>query len=187
MEPAWWRRPSTLPLMMLVFAILIISFGGAIRIHDAGESCPDWPKCFGTYGFDISEEKLERILAEEIFSLQLVDIDPINKGPYLLETMKADKNTNKNDALNDIYKVLRPGEAPTIDIAEEVFKNLYFSKNRYDLSEVGRVKLNFKLNLTKNTKETILSKEDIVAIIKFMLNLRDGKGEVDDIAETVSE
>ena len=59
MEPAWWRRPSTLPLMMLVFAILIISFGGAIRIHDAGESCPDWPKCFGTYGFDISEAEQE--------------------------------------------------------------------------------------------------------------------------------
>ncbi len=55
MEEAWWRRPSTLPLFILLFAILIISFGGAIRIHDAGESCPDWPKCFGTYGFDISE------------------------------------------------------------------------------------------------------------------------------------
>ncbi|MDA8546057.1 COX15/CtaA family protein [Candidatus Poseidoniales archaeon] len=59
MQSAWWRRPSTLPLMMLVFAILIISFGGAIRIHDAGESCPDWPKCFGTYGFDISEAEQE--------------------------------------------------------------------------------------------------------------------------------
>ncbi len=57
MEEAWWRRPSTLPLFMLIFAVLIISFGGAIRIHDAGESCPDWPKCFGTYGFDISEEE----------------------------------------------------------------------------------------------------------------------------------
>ena len=57
MEHAWWRRPSTLPLIMLIFAILIISFGGAIRINDAGESCPDWPKCFGTYGFDISEEE----------------------------------------------------------------------------------------------------------------------------------
>ena len=54
---AWWRRPSTLPLFMLIFAVLIISFGGAIRIHDAGESCPDWPKCFGTYGFDISEDE----------------------------------------------------------------------------------------------------------------------------------
>ncbi len=57
MEEAWWRRPSTLPLFMLIFAVLIISFGGAIRIHDAGESCPDWPKCFGTYGFDISEDE----------------------------------------------------------------------------------------------------------------------------------
>ena len=57
MEKAWWRRPSTLPLFILIFAVLIISFGGAIRIHDAGESCPDWPKCFGTYGFDISEDE----------------------------------------------------------------------------------------------------------------------------------
>ncbi len=132
-------------------------------------------------GFDISEETLENILAEEIYSLELVNIDPINKGPYLLETLKIDKNTNKEDALNDIYKVLRPGEAPTIDIAEEIFKNLYFNKDRYDLSEVGRVKLNFKLNLKRNIKDTVLNKEDIIAIIKFMLDLRDGKGEVDDI------
>ncbi len=59
MASGWWRRPSTLPLIMLILAILIISFGGAIRIHDAGESCPDWPKCFGTYGFDISEDEQE--------------------------------------------------------------------------------------------------------------------------------
>ena len=88
---------------------------------------------------------------------------------------------NKNDALNDIYKILRPGEAPTIDVAEEVFKNLYFNKDRYDLSEVGRLKLNSKLDLKSSLKSTILSSEDIVAIIKFMLDLRDGKGEVDDI------
>ena len=132
-------------------------------------------------GFDISEDILEKILSQEIFSLELVNVDPINKGPYLLETLKLDKNTNKIEALNDIYKVLRPGEAPTIDIAEEIFKNLYFNKERYDLSEVGRVKLNFKLNLNRSPKETILNKDDIVSIIKFMLDLRDGRGEVDDI------
>ncbi len=132
-------------------------------------------------GFDITEEILEKILFQKIYSLKLVSVDPINKGPYILETLKIDKNTNKNDALNDVYKVLRPGEAPTIEIAEEIFKNLYFNKDRYDLSEVGRVKLNAKLNLKGSIKDTVLKKEDIIEIIKFMLDLRDGKGEVDDI------
>ncbi len=132
-------------------------------------------------GFDITEEILEKILKKNISSLKLIDIDSINKGPYLLETLKIDKNTSKSEALNDVYRILRPGEAPTIDIAEEIFKNLYFNKERYDLSEVGRVKLNSKLNLKTNNKETVLKKEDIIAIIKFMLDLRDGKGEVDDI------
>ena len=132
-------------------------------------------------GFDITEEILEKIQFEEIEKLKLVNIDPVNKGPYLLETLKVDKNNSKNDALNDIYKVLRPGEAPTIEIAEDIFKNLYFKKDRYDLSEVGRVKLNSKLDLKSSIKETVLKNEDIIAIIKFMLDLRDGKGEVDDI------
>ena len=132
-------------------------------------------------GFDITEEIYEKIINEEISLLKLVSVDPINKGPYLLQSLKLDKNNNKNEALNDIYKVLRPGEAPTIEIAEEIFKNLYFNKDRYDLSEVGRVKLNSKLNLLKSHDQTILRKEDIIAIIKFMLDLRDGKGDVDDI------
>jgi len=132
-------------------------------------------------GFNITEDILEKIISNNINTLSLVNIDPINKGPYLLETLKIDKNLSKNDALNEIYKVLRPGEAPTIEIAEEVFNNLYFNKDRYDLSEVGRVKLNSKLNLNTSKKETILNKKDIIEIIKFMLNLRDGKGDVDDI------
>jgi len=132
-------------------------------------------------GFDIQEENLEKIIAERIISLEIVTVDPINKGPYLLETLKNDKCQNKTDALNDIYKVLRPGEAPTIEIAEGVFKNLYFTNERYDLSEVGRVKLNSKLNLDEKNKSGILSEIDIISIIQFMLDLRDGKGEVDDI------
>ncbi len=132
-------------------------------------------------GFNVSEEQINKIINLGIQTLEFVNIDPINKGPYLLETLKIDKNLNKTDALNDIYKVLRPGEAPSIEIAEEIFNNLYFKKERYDLSEVGRVKLNSKLNLKIGNKKTILSSEDIVAIIKFMLDLRDGKGEVDDI------
>ena len=132
-------------------------------------------------GFDITEEQLQKIIDQGEKNLELVNIDPINKGPYLLETLKIDKNLSKIEALNDIYKVLRPGEAPSVEVAEEIFNNLYFKKERYDLSEVGRVKLNSKLNLSIDNKNTVLSKEDIVAIIQFMLNLRDGKGDVDDI------
>ena len=132
-------------------------------------------------GFDITEELLDKIIKQEKKILEIVNIDPINKGPYILESLKIDKNSNKSDALYDIYKVLRPGEAPSIEIAEEIFNNLYFKKERYDLSEVGRVKLNSKLNLNINSKKTILDTSDIVSIIKFMLDLRDGKGDVDDI------
>ncbi len=132
-------------------------------------------------GFNITKESLDKILESEIFTLELANLDPIMKGPYILETMKIDKNNNKEEALNDIYKVLRPGEPPTAEVAEEVFKNLYFNKERYDLSDVGRVKLNAKLDLKTLDTVRVLTKDDIISIIKFMLNLRDGRGEVDDI------
>ena len=132
-------------------------------------------------GHNLNDENLQKIISSNIHNLEIINIDPINKGPYLLETLKIDKNRSKNEALNDIYKVLRPGEAPTIEIAEEVFKNLYFNKERYDLSEVGRVKLNSKLNLKTPNTQTILNSSDIIEIIRFMLDLRDGKGDVDDI------
>ena len=132
-------------------------------------------------GFNITKESLEKILESEIYSIKLANLDPIMRGPYIFETIKIDKNNNKEEALSDIYKVLRPGEPPTSEVAEEVFKNLYFSKERYDLSDVGRVKLNAKLDLKTPDTTRVLTKDDIVSIIKFMLNLRDGKGDVDDI------
>ena len=132
-------------------------------------------------GFNITTETLEKISKAEINTLKLANLDPIMRGPYIFETMKIDKNNNKEEALNDIYKVLRPGEPPTPEIAEEVFKNLYFTKERYNLSDVGRVKLNAKLDLKTPDTTRVLTNEDIISIIKFMLNLRDGKGDVDDI------
>ena len=132
-------------------------------------------------GFNITKETIDKILSQEKYKLELANVDTILRGPYIFETIKLDKNNNKKEALNDIYKVLRPGEPPSIEIAEEVFKNLYFSKERYDLSDVGRVKLNAKLDLKTPETTRILTTEDIISIIKFMLDLRDGKGEVDDI------
>ena len=132
-------------------------------------------------GFNLSEEVLEKILTSEKYKIELANVDSISRGPYIFETIKLDKNNNKEEALSDIYKVLRPGEPPSKEIAEEVFKNLYFSNERYDLSDVGRVKLNAKLNLNIPDSTRILTQEDIVGIIKFILDLRDGKGTVDDI------
>jgi len=132
-------------------------------------------------GFDITEESLQKILSLNIHQLELANVDSILRGPYIFETVKIDKNKNKEDALTDIYKILRPGEPPTIEIAEKVFNNLYFSKERYDLSDVGRVKLNAKLNLKTPDTKRILTLDDIISIIKFMLDLKDGKGDVDDI------
>ena len=132
-------------------------------------------------GFNLSKEVLEKIKLSKINNLKLANVDSILRGPYIFETIKIDKNNNKEEALNDIYKILRPGEPPTIEVAEEVFKNLYFNNERYDLSDVGRVKLNAKLDLKTDVSKRILTLSDIISIIKFMLDLRDGKGDVDDI------
>ena len=132
-------------------------------------------------GSSISKENLDNILELNINTLTIADVDPINKGSYLLDTLNIEKNNSKEEAINDIYKVLRPGEPPSFEVANEIFNKLFFTSERYDLSDVGRVKLNSKLHLQCRDTITILRNEDIVAIIKHMLDLRDGKGEVDDI------
>ena len=132
-------------------------------------------------GSSISKENLDNILELKINTLTIADVDPINKGSYLLDTLNIEKNNSKEEAINDIYKVLRPGEPPSFEVANEIFNKLFFTSERYDLSDVGRVKINSKLHLQCSDTITILRNEDIVAIIKHMLDLRDGKGEVDDI------
>jgi len=132
-------------------------------------------------GSSISKENLDNILELNINTLTIADVDPINKGSYLIDTLNIDKNNSKEEAINDIYKVLRPGEPPSFEVANEIFNNLFFTSMRYDLSDVGRVKLNSKLHLQCSDTITILRNDDIVAIIRHMLDLKDGKGEVDDI------
>ena len=132
-------------------------------------------------GTELNETIIDKINEQNITTIETAYTNTINKGPYLLQTIFNDKNETKNDAINEIYKVLRPGEPPTIDIASQIFNNLFFSSDRYDLSDVGRVKLNSRLNLNCSDKITILRNDDIISIIKKMLDLRDGKDEVDDI------
>ncbi len=137
----------------------------------------------GTFkiGTEINETILQKILEANINSLEISITNSINKGPYILTTLLNDKNNTKDEAITEIYKMLRPGEPPTIEIAAQIFNNLFFSSDRYDLSDVGRVKMNSRLNLECSDKITILRNDDILAIIHKMLDLRDGKDEVDDI------
>ena len=133
------------------------------------------------YLSEIDVDDLKKIIEANITTIELSVTNSINKGSYLLQTILNDKNTTKNEAITEIYKVLRPGEPPTIEIATQIFNNLFFSSDRYDLSDVGRVKMNSRLELTCSDKITILRNDDVLAIIKKMLDLRDGKDEVDDI------
>ena len=132
-------------------------------------------------GTELNETIINKIIELDVKTLDISRTNSINKGPYLLLSIFNDKNENKNDAITEIYKVLRPGEPPTIEIATQIFNNLFFSSDRYDLSDVGRVKMNSRLELNCSDKITILRNDDIIAIIQKMLDLRDGKDEVDDI------
>ncbi len=132
-------------------------------------------------GTELNDTIIDKILESNIHSLEISMTNSINKGPYLLITILNDKNNNKDEAITEIYKMLRPGEPPTIEIATQIFNNLFFSSDRYDLSDVGRVKMNSRLNLECSDKITILRNDDILAIIHKMLDLRDGKDDVDDI------
>jgi DNA-directed RNA polymerase subunit beta len=132
-------------------------------------------------GEEITEKTLETINEIGLKELPILDIDHINVGAYIRNTLAVDKNMTREDALFDIYRVMRPGEPPTLDTAQAMFQSLFFDPDRYDLSAVGRVKMNMRLDLDAPDTTRVLRKEDIVAVVKTLVDLRDGKGEIDDI------
>ena len=132
-------------------------------------------------GEEVSPDNLAALDAAGIDRLALLDIDHVSVGPWIRNTLKADKAEDRDHALADIYRVMRPGEPPTRETAEALFAGLFFDGDRYDLSAVGRVKLNMRLGLDAEDTITTLRTEDILAVVKELVNLKDGKGEVDDI------
>ena len=124
---------------------------------------------------------LKVLLDQGITEIPVLDIDNINVGPYIRNTMAADKNMGRDTALMDIYRVMRPGEPPTVEAAASLFDTLFFDSERYDLSAVGRVKMNMRLDLGRPDTQRTLDRGDIVSCIKALVELRDGKGEIDDI------
>ena len=124
---------------------------------------------------------LKDLVDAGIKTIPVLDIDNVNVGAYMRNTMAGDKNMNRETALMDIYRVMRPGEPPTVDAASALFDTLFFDSERYDLSAVGRVKMNMRLDLDAEDTMRTLRKEDIVSCIKALVELRDGKGDIDDI------
>ena len=132
-------------------------------------------------GAELSEKLLATLENAGYDEISVLDIDHINVGAYIRNTIAVDKNETREDALFDIYRVMRPGEPPTMDSAQAMFHSLFFDSERYDLSAVGRVKMNMRLDLKAEDTVRVLRKEDILAVIKMLVELRDGKGEIDDI------
>jgi DNA-directed RNA polymerase subunit beta len=132
-------------------------------------------------GDEVSPENLEKLDKAGLDRVELLDIDHVNTGPWIRNTLKVDKAEDRDQALSDIYRVMRPGEPPTKETAEALFGGLFFDPERYDLSAVGRVKLNMRLGLDAEDTITTLRTEDILAVVKELVNLKDGKGEIDDI------
>jgi DNA-directed RNA polymerase subunit beta len=132
-------------------------------------------------GEEITQEMLDGFEEAGIKDFEVLDIDEVNVGGYIRNTLAVDKATNKDQALVDIYRVMRPGEPPTPETAQALFDSLFFDSERYDLSAVGRVKMNMRLDLDAEDTVRVLRKDDILAVIKTLVDLRDGRGEIDDI------
>ncbi|MCH2326197.1 MAG: DNA-directed RNA polymerase subunit beta [Rhodospirillales bacterium] len=132
-------------------------------------------------GGEITEETMEVLDNAKINEIVTLDIDHVNVGPYIRNTLAVDKNTNREEALIDIYRVMRPGEPPTLETAETLFGSLFFDSDRYDLSAVGRVKMNSRLGFETEDSVRVLRKVDILEVVRTMVELKDGRGEIDDI------
>ena len=130
---------------------------------------------------EITEELLEALLEFKDLTIETLYTNELDRGPYIANTLRIDASTTPLEAQVEIYRMMRPGEPPTKDSAENLFKNLFFSMDRYDLSAVGRMKFNRRIGRKEITGEGILSKEDITEVLKLLIDIKNGKGTVDDI------
>ncbi|WP_186398027.1 DNA-directed RNA polymerase subunit beta [Stappia sp. P2PMeth1] len=142
---------------------------------------PSTGEIYAEAGDELNEKILGELVDRGYHEIAVLDIDHVTTGAYIRNTLAVDKNETREDALFDIYRVMRPGEPPTVETAEAMFASLFFDAERYDLSAVGRVKMNMRLDLQCEDTVRTLRKEDILAVIRELLELRDGRGEIDDI------
>ena len=136
---------------------------------------------------EVSDEKLERLREARLESFDVLFIDGLNVGSYLRDTLMNDRIKTQEDAILEIYRRLRPGDPPTLDTAKQLFHNLFFNEERYDLSRVGRLKLNYKFyrDLAEDQRPTldtvVLTPQDILETVRHLIELKNGRGSIDDI------
>src|SRR3982750_1927677 len=130
---------------------------------------------------EVTEAKLDELRDHNIAQFKVLFIDNLNVGSYLRDTLIADKLQTPDEAIMEIYRRLRPGDPPTVETAQNLFHNLFFNAERYDLSKVGRLKLNYKFKLDEPLDNTVLTKRDILETVRYLIDLKNGKGQIDDI------
>ena len=133
-------------------------------------------------GDELDQPTIELLESYGFTTIDVLDIDHVTVGAYMRNTLRIDKNTGREDALFDVYRVMRPGEPPTPEAAEAMFNSLFFDSERYDLSAVGRVKMNMRLETPDVSDEIrVLRKDDVLRVLQILVGLKDGQGEIDDI------
>ena len=130
---------------------------------------------------EITEELLEKLRDAGVKKFETLYVNDLDQGPYISSTLNIDTTTNELEALVEIYRMMRPGEPPTKEAAQNLFKNLFFTEDRYDLSSVGRMKFNRRVGREDIEGPGVLDREDILAVLKVLIDIRNGKGIVDDI------
>jgi DNA-directed RNA polymerase subunit beta len=130
---------------------------------------------------ELTETKLDELREHGINAIKILFIDNLNIGSYLRDTLIADKLQTTDEAIMEIYRRLRPGDPPTVETAQNLFRNLFFNPERYDLSKVGRLKLNYKFKLDEALDNAVLTKRDILETVRYLIDLKNGKGQIDDI------
>jgi DNA-directed RNA polymerase subunit beta len=130
---------------------------------------------------EMTAELLEKLREAGIKEIKTLFVNDLDRGPYISSTLRIDPTTTDLEAMVEIYRMMRPGEPPTKEAAQNLFKNLFFTSERYDLSTVGRMKFNRRVGREEITGEGTLSKEDILDVMKVLINIRNGNGTVDDI------
>ena len=130
---------------------------------------------------EVTEEAMDALRERGIHQFPVLFIDNLNVGPFLRDTLNADKITSPEEAIMEIYRRLRPGDPPTLETATNLFINLFFNPERYDLSKVGRLKLNYKFSVDEPLEQAVVTKKDILEVVRYLIDLKNGKGQIDDI------
>jgi len=130
---------------------------------------------------EVTEEKVEQLRERGINQFQVLFIDNLNVGPFLRDSLNADKISSPEEAIMEIYRRLRPGDPPTLETATNLFINLFFNPERYDLSKVGRLKLNYKFGIDEPLEQAVVTKKDVLEVVRYLIDLKNGKGQIDDI------